>query len=189
MKLLFKVCFLSTAICFGHIGCASAASNAGKTLVKAEAQNGYTKPGASVALRHDYKGQTSPGQRGEMTVDVIMQPTDGIVSVSFSASEGLSLLSGADAQTFQVSRDDFSDNGSPLGERKLSFRADEDGRYYVSAFVSITDPSGITQSRVVAMPVPIGTGVVKAKTNGVLGTDTQSGRAIIIMEAEETVIK
>ena len=112
MRQIFKLCFLSTVICFTHVGCVSgttedsSASIADKTwtLVKAENQNGYSKPGANVALRHNYYGHTAPKQIGYISIDLVMPPTDGVVTVSFSGSKGLTLLSGAEQQTWQVNK-------------------------------------------------------------------------------------
>jgi len=128
------------------------------------------------------------GDLGEMSIDVVIPPTDAIVTVSFTASDGLSLVSGGELETVQVTREAFANNGSPIQTRKLQFRANEDGRYYITAFVSVAGASGIKQSRVVGVPVPIGTGQsVKKQPEGILTKSQETGRSIIVMDANETI--
>lgn len=203
MKNLIKTSLISSAICLVHVGCASASPHhkhtapaasetsaiaaTGQTnLVDGANHKGYFKPGASVALQHDFSGRIDAGELGEMTVDLVMQPKDAEVSVYYTATDGLNLLSGGERRTTHVSVSDFENGASPLGSQALRFSAAEDGRYYINAFVRITHPNGQSLGRVLTVPVYVGTAPAKAKSQKVI--TQSSGRSIIVMPAKETVI-
>ena len=203
MKNLIKTALISSAICLVHVGCASASphhkhaapatSETSATVATGEANlvdgtnhKGYLKPGASVALRHDFSGRIDAGKLGEMTVGLVMQPKDAEVSVYYTATDGLSLLSGGELRTTHVSVSDFENGASPLDSQALRFRAAEDGRYYINAFVRITHPNGQSLGRVLTVPVYVGTAPAKAKSQKII--THSSGRSIIVMPAKETII-
>jgi len=166
--------------------CASTAKDKTHKIVSAESSQGYVKPGASVKLRHDFSGKINPGQVGDFSVDLIMPPTDGIVKVSFSGSEGLDVLSGGDTREVSVNKAAFIDETAPLGPQRLQVRAQDDGLYYLNAFVDVIYPNGQKQSRVITMPISVGNGQAKSSAIGV-SIDESSGRAIAVMSADETI--
>ena len=203
MKNLIKTSLISSAICLVHVGCASASPHhkhaapaanetsaiaaTGQTnLVDGANHKGYLKPGASVALQHDFSGKIDAGELGEMTVDLVMQPKDATVSVYYTATDGLNLLSGGEQRTIDVSASDFDNGSSPLGSQTLRFRAAVDGRYYINAFIDVTHPNGQKLGRVLTMPVYVGTAPAKVKSQKII--KQKSGRSIIVMPAKETVI-
>ena len=160
--------------------CASTAKDKTHKIVSAESSQGYVKPGASVKLRHDFSGKIN------FSVDLIMPPTDGIVKVSFSGSEGLDVLSGGDTREVSVNKAAFIDETAPLGPQRLQVRAQDDGLYYLNAFVDVIYPNGQKQSRVITMPISVGNGQAKSSAIGV-SIDESSGRAIAVMSADETI--
>ena len=183
-------------MCFGFAACTSASPAPAQaqdvtpsqtTLVDGTNAKGYAKPGASVALRHDFSGKIDPGQLGEMTVDLVMQPIDGTVSVNYTASKGLNLVSGGDRSSFDVKAEDFKGGASPFESQTLRFQTSENGRFYINAFVDVTRANGQTRGRVLTVPVTVGTGVNLSKPQNLI--QQSSGRAIVVMPAEETVIK
>jgi hypothetical protein len=127
------------------------------------------------------------GQGGDMTVEFIMPPTDGRVQVSFSATEGLELLSGGDMRETALTKAAFlTPETSPMAPKFLQFRAQEDGVYYVNAFIDVIYEGGEKRSRVITLPVSVGTGVAKPVNNGIR-YEQSGGRAVAIMSADETV--
>lgn len=192
IKIIFAKSLLVSTFFIAATACASPATEKietnekVETTIAAENQYGYSKPGASVKLRHDFDGKINPGQVGSFSVDLIMAPVDGMVRVSFAGSEGLEVLSGGDARETSVTKAAFIDETAPLGDQSLQFRAQEDGRYYINAFVDVVYPNGQKQSRVITMPINVGTGQYKSQSKGV-EIDTKSGRGIAVMSAEETI--
>ena len=168
------------------VSCSSAVADKPTTIVAAQTAEGYTKPGASVKLRHDFSGKVNAGQVGNMSLDLIMSPTDGTVTVSFSSTDGLDILSGGDVSETQIKKAAFTDETAPMAPRQLQFRALEDGVYYINAFIDVTSEQGQTLGRVITIPVNVGTAVRKP-SNQDLTIDESSGRSIVTMSADETV--
>ncbi|MEP6343098.1 MAG: hypothetical protein ABJ275_07260 [Maricaulaceae bacterium] len=181
--LKFTALALSTAM---MINCSSAVVDKSTTVAAAETAQGYVKPGASVKLRHDFSGKLNAGQVGAMSMDLIMPPTDGKVSISFSSSDGLDILSGKSGSDAQLQKAAFTNEAAPMAPQQLQFRALEDGVYYINAFIDVTHEQGQKRSRVITIPVKVGTGTLKPVNNGV-SVDDSSGRSIAIMSADETV--
>ena len=186
MSSFFKLTGLALCASMMIIGCSSATADKPTTVAAAETVEGYAKPGASVKLRHDFSGKLNPGQVGDMSLDLIMPPTDGTVRVSFSGTNGLDILSGGSAEETVLQKAAFTDETAPMAPKQLQFRALEDGVYYINAFIDVTSEQGLVRSRVITIPVNVGSAQSKPVNNGV-SVDDSSGRAIAIMQAEETV--
>jgi len=176
----------------GGAACSSAAQvqqSTAKSEIIAAAENsqGYSKPGANVKLSHNFSGKMNAGQVGDMTVKFIMPPTDGRVQVSFTTTDGLELLSGGDLRETVISKAAFLDAGQDaVRPQYLQFRAQEDGLYYVNAFVDVIYEGGEKRSRVITLPVSVGSGVAKPVNNGISLEDS-GGRAVAVMSATETI--
>ncbi len=187
MKNMTKITLSLSIALLGSANYASATQVKSETIVAAENSQGYSKPGANVRLSHNFSGKLNAGQLGDMTVNFIMPPTDGRVEVSFSATNGLELLSGGDKRTTVLSKSAFVDpNNAPMAPQYLQFRAQEDGVYYVNAFIDVFYDADFKQSRVITMPVKVGSGVAKPVNNGIT-LDDSSGQTIAIMSASETI--
>jgi len=194
MRNIFKTSLILSLTAMGSVACSSATQVKSDTNVKpqiiaaAENSEGYSKPGANVKLSHDFSGKLNPGQVGDMTVNFIMPPTDGRVRVSFSATDGLDLLSGADMKETTVSKAAFiSPDQSPMAPQFLQFRAQEDGTYYVNAFIDVFYAGGEKRSRVITMPVSVGTGISSKPVNNGVSFEDSNGRRIAVMSASETI--
>jgi len=194
MPNIFKSSLILFLAAMGSFACSSAAQVKSdvkikpQTIAAAENSQGYTKPGANVKLSHDFNGKLNPGQVGDMTVKFIMPPTDGRVRVSFSSTDGLDILSGADVRETAVSKAAFiSPDQSPMAPQFLQFRAQEDGVYYVNAFIDVFYAGGQKRSRVITMPVSVGTGISSKPVNSGVSFEDSSGRTIAVMSASETI--
>jgi len=190
MRNIFKISLGFSVALLGGIACSSAAqvkADKPQTIAAAENSQGYSKPGANVKLSHNFSGKMNAGQVGDMTVKFIMPPTDGRVQVSFTATDGLELLSGGDRRETVLTKAAFVDaTQAPMAPQFLQFRAQDDGVYYVNAFIDVIYEGGEKRSRVITMPVSVGTGVAKPVNNGV-EIDDSSGRAVAVMSADETI--
>ena len=186
MHRFFKLTGLALCCSIMMVGCSSAAADKPTTIAAAQTLEGYSKPGASVKLRHDFSGKLNAGQVGNMSLDLIMPPTDGTVKVSFSSTGGLDILSGGDVGETRIKKEAFINEDAPMAPRQLQFRALEDGAYYINAFIEVTSEQGQTLGRVITIPVIVGTAVRKP-SNQDLTIDDSSGRSIVIMSADETV--
>lgn len=185
MKTFLKLTAL--ALCTPMMmSCSSAVVDKPTTIAAAESAQGYAKPGASVKLRHDFSGKLNAGQVGDISMALIMPPTDGKVSISFSSSDGLDILTGESGSDAQLQKAAFTSEAAPMAPQQLQFRALEDGVYYINAFIDVTHEQGQKRSRVITIPVKVGTGEPKPVNNGV-SIDDASGRSIAIMSADETV--
>ena len=186
MHRFFKLTGLALCSSILLVSCSSAVADKTTTIVAAQTVEGYTKPGASVKLRHDFSGKLNAGQVGNMSLDMIMPPTDGTVKVSFSSTDGLDILSGGDVSETRITKSAFTSEAAPMAPRQLQFRALQDGVYYINAFIDVTSEQGQTLGRVITIPVNVGTAVRKPSNQDV-AIDESSGRSIVIMSAEETV--
>jgi len=185
-KNIFTKGFAISAIVLASVACTSAATEKADIISTAANAQGYSKPGADVKLRHNFDGKLNAGQVADFSVDLLMPPTDGVVSVSFTSTEGLDLLSGGSKSETTVSKAAFIDEAAPITPKRLQFRALEDGVYYVNAFIDVEYPNGQKRSRVITLPVNVGVAQAKPVNNGVK-VETTSGRAIAVMEASETI--
>lgn len=186
MHKFFKLTGLALCTSIMMIGCSSAVADKPTTTVAAQTVEGYAKPGANVKLRHDFSGKLNAGQVGNMSLDLIMPPTDGTVKVSFSSTDGLDILSGGDVSETRIKKAAFTSEATPMAPRQIQFRALEDGVYYINAFIDVTSEQGQTLGRVISIPVNVGTAIRKPSNKG-LTIDESSGRSIVIMSADETV--
>lgn len=194
MRHILKVSLvLSTALVSG-IACSSAAQVKDsaqakpQTIAAAENSQGYAKPGADVRLSHDFSGKLNPGQVGNMNVKFIMPPTDGRVRVSFTATEGLDILSGGNLKETALSKAAFiSPDQSPMAPQFLQFRAQEDGVYYVNAFIDVFYAGGQKRSRVITMPISVGSGISSKPVNNGVSLEESGGQTIAVMSASETI--
>lgn len=180
-----KSLIISSMVVFGA-ACTSAATEKADIISAAANEQGYSKPGADVQLRHNFSGKLNAGQVADFSVDLVMPPTDGVVSVSFTSTKGLDILSGASQSKTTISKASFKDGASPITPKRLQFRALEDGVYYVNAFIDVEYSNGQKRSRVITMPVNVGAAQAKPVNNGVK-VETSSGRAIAVMDASETI--
>lgn len=187
MRHIMKISLGLSIAMMGGLACASAAQVKQDTLIAAENSQGYSKPGASVRLSHNFSGKINPGQVGDMTVNFIMPPTDGRVQVSFAATDGLDLLSGGDKRETLLQKSAFANTQQPpMAPQFLQFRAQNDGVYYVNAFIDVFYEGGQKRSRVLTIPVSVGTGASKPINTGI-ELDNSSGRNIAVMRASETI--
>ena len=186
MKTFFKLTGLAFCTSIMVVGCSSAVADKPAKVAAAETVEGYAKPGASVKLHHDFNGRINPSQVGDMSIDLLMPPTDGTVRVSFAGTDGLEILSGGSVSETQIQKAAFTSEAAPMAPKRLQFRASTDGVYYINAFIDVISESGETRSRVITIPVNVGTAVRKPANNGAT-IDNSTGRPVSVMSADETV--
>ena len=141
------------------------------------------KSGADVQVRTELRETLSPGDAGAMTVTFTEGYTNGDMRITATTSEGLELLTTADATSFNMAAGDTH-------EWTVYFDAPVAGKHYVNFHVSVDTPIG-PLSRSSAAIVQVGKASdtsAASKSAAPVETDA-GGKPIIMMQAEETIVQ
>lgn len=137
--------------------------------IHASHNTGFVKPGAAVALSHDYDGKTRLGELETVSVTLSHIYQDGVLSVG--------LLSAPDVQisAFTPMKNISVYQGSTL-DIPIQFSGIKHGRFTLSLEIVYKSPDGQESRRVLSVPVNIGDDIFK-KTDVDISSDAESNKA------------
>jgi len=170
---------LSLTIMLGCSFSAAALDTSGKH--KEHAHKGYYKPGAAVALLHDYDGQTGLGELENIMLTLEHHYSAGYISARLLETPELQILaySQLDNEKLQT--------GSKL-QIPVQVSGTKSGKYYISLEVIYENLSGQRSLRVLSLPIQIG------NINTSKGANTEPQKAIsniekglVILNAQEVI--
>ncbi len=151
-------------------------------LAHGTALNGYQKPGAQVRISGELREALNPGDAGAMEITVREAYETGRLTLRATTCEGMSILTTNDATSFDMA-------GTDTHAWTVYFETGEEGRFYVNILADV-ETGFDASSRAAAFAVTVGKPAPggPALSKGMeLGTD-ESGEAVIMMQAEETII-
>jgi len=140
---------------------AQTAAGADHTHQKSDAQAhaGYVKPGAAVALSHDYDGKTQLGEFETITASISHIYESGALSITLLSPPELQVSAFVTVQNSPIYQ------GSTF-ELPIQFSAAVNGAFTLSFETVYESPEGQQSRRVLSIPVYIGTTAVE-KSNSV----------------------
>ena len=171
--------YLGLTVVLGCSFSAAALDTSGKH--KEHAHKGYYKPGAAVALLHDYDGQTELGERENIMLTLEHHYSSGYISARLLETPELQILaySQLDNEKLQT--------GSKL-QIPVQISGTKSGKYYISLEVIYENLSAQRSLRVLSLPIQIG------NINTSKGANTEPQKAIsniekglVILNAQEVI--
>ncbi len=138
----------------------------------------YRKPGAAIYLVNRGVPQLAPGQ--VQSVELVLRAgySEGTMSVTVAASEGLEILGAEVTSRYQLSAGE--DYRLPL-----QLLAERSGRYYLDLSVAVQMPDGSSVARAIGYAVQVGVDQ-RGNQKAVAPAAAESG-GVISLPAEETV--
>lgn len=175
---LFKLATAGAAAMMAVSLSACSANSADMTTQKSTQVNNYLKPGAAIRYSHNLKSQLSQAEVATFDLMLTEDYADGTLQVSLNTEAGLSIVSSATQQSF-----DMTDSGEH--KMTLSVVGRSNGRHYINVAALAISPTGESQPRMFSIPVQVGPQTAQ-KPNPNMKT-LETGENIIEMEAEEVI--
>lgn len=142
---------------------------------------GYVKPGAAVALSHDYDGKTELGAFETITASLSHIYEDGTLSVSLLSPPELQVSAFSPLHNRPIYR------GSSF-ELPIQFSGTTDGAYTISLETVYESSDGQQSRRVLSIPVNIGNGAFeKSSPTQSKASYTVSKSGVIGLAAMEVI--
>jgi len=164
------------------LGCsfsAVALDTAGKH--KEHTHKGYYKPGAAVALLHDYDGQTGLDERENITLTLEHHYSSGYISVRLLETPELQILAYSRLDTEKLQ------TGSKI-QIPVQISGTSPGKYYISLEVIYENLSAQRSLRVLSLPVQIGNINTSKGANTVPQKATSEiEKSFVIFNAQEVI--
>ncbi len=139
----------------------------------------YQKPGAPINMTHNIK-RVAVAEVADINATLTTTLNSGEMEVTVTLDEGLE----SESSMAEISKFALSDTQK---EFTLNFKvfAQKDGLYYIRLLTKVDDGTG-TRMRAMAIPVYVGSGKLKKKSNQVI-MKAMGGENISISKAEETI--
>lgn len=140
---------------------------------------GYVKPGAGVAITHDYDGQTHLGELETVTLTLSHLYEDGALSVDILPTENLQIFSNMPVQGRLY-------HGSTLS-LPIQVSGTLNGTYSIAIEAVYNSPQGQQSRRVLSIPITIGE-IAAGKTQRIpLKTEKSKAEGFIALPAKEVI--
>jgi len=110
---------------------------------------GYVKPGAAVAMTHDYDGQTASGEFETATLTISHIYNDGFLAIEVLPTEDLQIFANAPIEKIQLQ------TGSTLN-LPIQFSGRINGTYSIAVETIYESVNGQQSRRVLSLPITIG---------------------------------
>jgi len=181
-----KIDLIAIALFFISLACLSSQTveavapetlKGSKTQPRAE----YVKPGAAIALRHDYDGQTEKGELETFTLTLEHIYTEGYLTARVLDASGLRIHSDMNPQQVKLH------TGSTVSF-PIQFSAAQSGEYYLGVEVIYETLAGDQSLRVLSVALSVGeqhSYKTKLPNQQKAGIETHTG--IIALPAQETI--
>lgn len=184
----FKTIFLSSAVLlFAAAGFAASVETAAQSDAdhKTEATHhdhhaAYVKPGAAVAMSHDYDGQTNLGEFETVTLTLTHMYETGHLSVEILPTSDLQIFSNMPVQNTPLH------NGSVLS-LPIQFTGTVNGTYSIAIETVYTSPDGQQSRRVLSLPVTIGASFAGKTRPASSKTVKPDSNSYIALPAQEVI--
>lgn len=175
--------YLMNCALIAFSGIFSLSAYAAETTQKSEPHihAGYVKPGAAISLRHDYDGQTHPGELETFTVTLEHIYQVGYLTVQWLETPEVVISSDTNPNQIELSA------GSSL-TLPLQFSSVKNGRHMIGLDVIYESLAGQQSRRVLSVPVTIGTPATSKSLPAPSAKATpKAAQGLIIMTAEEII--
>jgi len=142
---------------------------------------GYYKPGAAVALTHDYDGETRPGELENITLTLEHYYNDGYISARLLETDNLLIMSSSTLEDEKI-------DAMSLFQLPIQFSGTKLGEHFISLEVIHKSLSGNHSLRVLSLPIQIGS-VDTSKPANTSSEKSISGteKGLVIFNAQETI--
>ena len=141
------------------------------------------KPGADVQIRSELRETLSPGDAGALNVTFTEGYTNGDMQITATTSNGLELLTTADATSFNMATGDTH-------EWTVYFDAPVAGKHYVNFHVRVDTAIGpLTRSSAAIVQVGKASDTSTASKSAAPVETDAGGKPVIVMQAEETIVQ
>ena len=138
------------------------------------------KPGAGIALNYELAGPVAVGENGSATLTLTELYPEGTLTVEAQGADGLEVFGSEASSRFDLASTDTH-------TMRVEYRAEADGVYYIGVMATVTTAEGQQETRAHSVRVEIGNWeAAEAKAEKPQIEVSESGEAMVILEAEET---
>ncbi|WOR13713.1 hypothetical protein RYZ27_08020 [Hyphomonas sp. FCG-A18] len=138
------------------------------------------KPGAGIALDYELAGPVAAGENGSVTLTLTELYLEGSLIVEARGDDGLEVFGSEASSRFDLASADTH-------TMRVEYRAETDGVYYIGLMATVTTADGQQETRAHSVRVDIGDWqAAEAKAEKPQVEVSESGEAMVILEAEET---
>ena len=141
---------------------------------------GYIKPGAAIALSHDYDGQTALGEFETITLTLSHIYENGQLTIDILPTEGLEIFSGLSLESVPI--ETSVDISLPI-----QFSGLADGTYSIAIETIYESPEGQQSRRVQSVLITIGTKPVGKSQPPLTQIEKTKATGLIALPAEEII--
>lgn len=140
----------------------------------------FIKPGAAIAMTHDYDGQTQSGHIEQFTATLEHIYENGFLTLTLNASDGLDLISDSNAQTVSATP------GSTISV-PIQISSIQNGQHYIGLDIVYEDFAGAQSRRALSIPITIGDKADNKPNVKSEPLDSISSKGLVIMTAHEEI--
>jgi len=141
---------------------------------------GYIKPGAAIALTHDYDGQTAVGEFETITLTLNHIYENGNLSIDILPTEGLQVFSDLPLKnhTMQTNRN---------LSIPIQFSGMTNGIYSIAVEAVYESPEGQQSRRVISVPITVGTRAANKSQPITPQSEKSNATGLITLPAKEVI--